>query len=1502
MKHILFFIGFIFANKLFAQPVITSFSPTSGPVGTVVTITGNNFNITPANNIVWFGAVKATVTAATSTSLTVTAPAGTTYQPISVTAGGLTAFSNEPFVITYAGGANAFTSGSFAGPQIINTNDTTTRDNVLKDLDGDGKVDIIYLSQPFSQCYVRRNTSNGSNILFGGPIELLSQTGGYYSAGILTVAVEDLNGDGKADILFFNPEVSKFLVFPNTSTIGNISFSSEIEFATAGFTTEIAVSDLNNDGKPDVVIVNNGENYISIFKNTSSSGLISFEPNVDFVTGVKPYNVIFEDFDKDGKKDVAVSTNEPFRNSIDVFRNNSNGGNISLLPKSEVTTLQQQQALLAAGDFDLDAKPDIVIGIGQIEILRNISTVGNIAFQSVFASNNSIQYASGEICVNDLNGDGKPDITIATYFGPPRIYKNITTGNISFEEPVFLYPINSGSPFNGQYIDIADLDGDGKSDIISTENDYPTGNTYVNIAIARNKTNEVSIAKFEPNTGDSGTVVYITGANFNNASSVSFGGTHASSFTVISSDSIQAVVGAGSTGIVSVSTPLGTDTLGVFTYLYDPPVINTFTPTSAVNGSTVVIRGSNFYTVQNVTFGGKPSSSFTVINDSTISAVVQGGLPGSVAVTTLTGQASLPGFSYLSTVITSFNPTSAITGDTISIYGYNFQNASQIKLGNSIITNFTIVSDTVIRAVVGSGASGYVYVASPQGADSLAGFTYLGIPQIISFTPDTASYQLPVYIIGNNFSAVQSVSFGGIPAFNFSVISDTLIIASADTGATGFITVSNLLAADSLAGFTYVRPPIVNSFFPMAARTGDTVTIIGNHFNFVNSIYFGSVPASSFIIISDTLLKAVVGNGASGSVSLASIAGGGVLAGFTFIPKPTISYFTPTSAASGDTVTIVGSNFSQVVGISFGNIAASSFDSISPSVLKAVVANGATGSIKVTNNGGTDSLSGFTYSNPPIITYFTPLSGDTGTVVTINGSRFNGATAVSFGGTPAVSFTVVSNNVITAMVGNGTTGGVNVTTPDGNVSFGTITVLPYQNSVDLNLCSNSNTSITSNFAGISYQWQVNTGNGFVNIINNANYAGVTNRILQINNTPSAWYGYKYRCFINSNHYSRQTVIKFFNIWTGAVSNEWENPANWSCGTVPDVNTDVIINSGTVVIISNAVIRSLTIGPGVNYTVTAPNTVTILGANSATGILGGTPGSCTPFIVSGTYNQEVALNNSNTVQIQVNVTSTGPYAITTNTAGGATFYKTGTFTSTGLQTVVLQGRGAPGLSGNRNFTVTFGNSSCSFILNIIPVAPNYIPTTLNSNWSYDVTSTSDPDDSVFIRNTPNFLNYNGQTYRDVYLTNNYFSTFSIGHRKNANNYYAYFNDYGNVLSLNLISITGEIKQLDENAAVGGTWINNITGWVNGGSQNAPIRVQATVLEKGVTATLATGLNFNNVIKVRHDYYDMDTPSFPLLIQWEERWFAFGIGLIRFQSSASGPFSSNITYQLKRYQVN
>jgi uncharacterized repeat protein (TIGR03803 family) len=86
-------------------PTIISFNPTSGPINTIVTITGTNFSTTPANNMVKFNGTTTVVTASTATSITTTVPGGATTGKISVTVGGNTATSANDFTVTTSGGA-----------------------------------------------------------------------------------------------------------------------------------------------------------------------------------------------------------------------------------------------------------------------------------------------------------------------------------------------------------------------------------------------------------------------------------------------------------------------------------------------------------------------------------------------------------------------------------------------------------------------------------------------------------------------------------------------------------------------------------------------------------------------------------------------------------------------------------------------------------------------------------------------------------------------------------------------------------------------------------------------------------------------------------------------------------------------------------------------------------------------------------------------------------------------------------------------------------------------------------------------------------------------------------------------------------------------------------------------------------------------------------------------------------------------------------------------------
>ncbi|MEO7766739.1 MAG: hypothetical protein ABIS01_04905 [Ferruginibacter sp.] len=126
--------------------------------------------------------------------------------------------------------------------------------------------------------------------------------------------------------------------------------------------------------------------------------------------------------------------------------------------------------------------------------------------------------------------------------------------------------------------------------------------------------------------------------------------------------------------------------------------------------------------------------------------------------------------------------------------------------------------------------------------------------------------------------------------------------------------------------------------------------------------------------------------------------------------------------------------------------------------------------------------------------------------------------------------------------------------------------------------------VNSDVYGNTYQWQESVDSvTFNNIADNTNYIGTQEVSLQLQNLPSSWYGRKYRCIANGIN-STVFTIDFSNTWISTGTTNWENSANWSCGKLPDMKTDVVINSGTVVLNSNVIIRSLHLGNGVTFIV------------------------------------------------------------------------------------------------------------------------------------------------------------------------------------------------------------------------------------------------------------------------------------------------------------------------------
>ncbi|RYE07099.1 MAG: hypothetical protein EOP51_33990, partial [Sphingobacteriales bacterium] len=98
------------------------------------------------------------------------------------------------------------------------------------------------------------------------------------------------------------------------------------------------------------------------------------------------------------------------------------------------------------------------------------------------------------------------------------------------------------------------------------------------------------------------------------------------------------------------------------------------------------------------------------------------------------------------------------------------------------------------------------------------------------------------------------------------------------------------------------------------------------------------------------------------------------------------------------------------------------------------------------------------------------------------------------------------------------------------------------------------------------------------------------------------------------------------------------------------------------------------------------------------------GLCSNNTVFGNYTVGTPLNAQNLVQLQVDVTKAGSYSITSATAYGMTFSAVGTFTSTGLQFITLEGSGVPNYDASVFVYIAAGSSNCSFIIPVVAAPP------------------------------------------------------------------------------------------------------------------------------------------------------------------------------------------------------
>ena len=327
---------------------------------------------------------------------------------------------------------------------------------------------------------------------------------------------------------------------------------------------------------------------------------------------------------------------------------------------------------------------------------------------------------------------------------------------------------------------------------------------------------------------------------------------------------------------------------------------------------------------------------------------------------------------------------------------------------------------------------------------------------ITSFTPTSGPVGTVVTLTGTNFTGATAVSINGTPAA-FTAGSATSLIATVAAGtSSGLISVTTPAGtAVSATPFLVGVPPTITSFTPATGAVGSTVVIIGTNFTEASQVTFAGTNAPVYSVNSPTRITVVVPIGAvSGPIAVTTPLGTGTSAiSFTIPPAPAITSFSPTSGVPGTVVTINGSSFTGTTRVTFNGTVASVFTVVSANQITATVPAGATtGLLTVkTPNGIAVSTARFTVQ-VPVITSFTPTNGPVGTQVIISGNYFTSATQVTFNGTVAPGFGIISGMQISVTVPAGATSGpITVTAPVGSGTSATPFLIPPAN----DLCANA---------------------------------------------------------------------------------------------------------------------------------------------------------------------------------------------------------------------------------------------------------------------------------------------------------------------------------------------------------------------------------------------------------------------------------------------------------------
>ena len=324
----------------------------------------------------------------------------------------------------------------------------------ITDLNGDGLQDLLAANAGSQDISIFLNSGNRQFVT-------LARTKIPNGNGHVSIAVGDIDGDGKKDLAVTQSESNRLTVFRNT---GGAGFAVQLNVATAKEPRGVALGQLNGDGVADIVTANRGANSVSVFLSQPDASYT----RVDVASaGFLPWDVVLPDLNGDSFDDlvilnefdaVPVPTKTPTPTpTVTPTITATPGGPTSTAGGPTATTTQ---AATPTATVPIPTPTVTPFTDSQEGNLITYLNDGSGGFPSVTERHTRGRQTPIAMCVGDFNGDTIPDVAVGSVTTSDiMVLHGAGDGFWSSDERDF--PV--GNPVGG--LSCHDADDDGRSDI-----------------------------------------------------------------------------------------------------------------------------------------------------------------------------------------------------------------------------------------------------------------------------------------------------------------------------------------------------------------------------------------------------------------------------------------------------------------------------------------------------------------------------------------------------------------------------------------------------------------------------------------------------------------------------------------------------------------------------------------------------------------------------------------------------------------------------------------------------------------------------------------------------------------------------------------------------------------------------------------------------------------------------------------------------------------------------